>query len=121
MTIDEAIDTLLDTRSYGTADIAKSVAINTMRKYQKIQEIYEKWNGVNDFSYKNAMEKIGETGLKVRNEMTLTLIEAIFILVCAFFIGMLIGAIMGMWYMLRATIEALDECIEGNDVYKKRS
>ena len=39
MTIDEAIETLLYTRSYGTADIAKSVAIKTMRKYQKIEKI----------------------------------------------------------------------------------
>lgn len=35
-------------------------AINTMRKYQKIDEIYQKWNEVDDFSYNQAMRKIGE-------------------------------------------------------------
>ena len=39
MSIAEAIETLLYTRSYGTAHIAKSVAIKTMRKYQKIEKI----------------------------------------------------------------------------------
>lgn len=43
MTIKDAIETLLDTRSYGTADIAKSVAIETMRKYQKIEQIVTDW------------------------------------------------------------------------------
>lgn len=31
-----------------------------LEKLQKIQEIYKKWNEVNDFSYKNAMQMIGE-------------------------------------------------------------
>ena len=44
MTIDEAIETLRDTRSYGTADIAKSVAIETMRKYQKIEQIIRNYD-----------------------------------------------------------------------------
>ena len=43
MSIAEAIETLLYARSYGTAHIAKSVAINTMRKYQKITKIIEHW------------------------------------------------------------------------------
>lgn len=60
MSIDEAIETFLYTRSYGTADIAKRVAIDTMRKYQKIQEIYQKWNDVNDFAYNQAMSEIGK-------------------------------------------------------------
>lgn len=60
MSIAEAIETLVYTRSYGTAHIAKSVAIKTMRKYQKIQEIYKKWNEVNDFTYNQAMQEIGK-------------------------------------------------------------
>ena len=28
-------------------------------KYQKIEQIYKKWNDVNDFSYNQAMQKIG--------------------------------------------------------------
>lgn len=35
-------------------------ALIILRKYQKIQEIYQKWNEVNDFSYNKAMRKIGE-------------------------------------------------------------
>lgn len=35
-------------------------AIDTMRKYQEIEQIYQKWNEVNDFSYNQAMQKIGE-------------------------------------------------------------
>ena len=36
------------------------VAIETMRKYQTIKQIYQKWNDVNDFSYNQAMREIGE-------------------------------------------------------------
>jgi hypothetical protein len=39
MSVQDAIEVLLDTNTYGTADIAKSVAIDTMQKYQKIEEI----------------------------------------------------------------------------------
>lgn len=60
MSVQDAIQVLLDTNTYGTADIAKSVAIDTMHKYQKIKQIYQKWNEVNDFSYNQAMQKIGE-------------------------------------------------------------
>lgn len=35
-------------------------AIETMRKYQKIEQIYQKWNKVNDFTYNQAMQEIGE-------------------------------------------------------------
>lgn len=35
-------------------------AIDTTRKYQKIEQIYQKWNEVNDFSYNQAMREIGE-------------------------------------------------------------
>ena len=38
----------------------KNVAIDTMRKYQQIAQIYQKWNKVNDFSYNQAMSLIGE-------------------------------------------------------------
>jgi hypothetical protein len=60
MSVQDAIQVLLDTNTYGTADIAKSVAIDTMNKYQKIEQIYQKWNEVNDFSYNQAMQKISE-------------------------------------------------------------
>lgn len=35
-------------------------AVDTMRKHQKIEQIYQKWNEVNDFSYNQAMREIGE-------------------------------------------------------------
>ena len=35
-------------------------SIATMRKYQKIEQIYQKRNEVNDFSYNQAMREIGE-------------------------------------------------------------
>jgi spore coat polysaccharide biosynthesis protein SpsF (cytidylyltransferase family) len=73
MTIDKAIDRLEDLHfeqdnwEYGelTDDCllnreALRLAIETMRKYQKIQEIYQKWNEVNDFAYNQAMKEIGE-------------------------------------------------------------
>ena len=39
MTISEAIETLSYTNSYGNVNVAKSVAINIMRKYQKIEQL----------------------------------------------------------------------------------
>jgi hypothetical protein len=39
MSVQDAIQVLQDTNTYGTADIAKSVVIDIMCKYQKIQEI----------------------------------------------------------------------------------
>lgn len=56
MTINEAIEALLDTRSYGTADIAKSVAIDTMRKYQEIRKIYM----THHYTDEEVIEKIKE-------------------------------------------------------------
>lgn len=35
-------------------------ALDIINKYQKIEQIYQKWNEVNDFSYNQAMRKIGE-------------------------------------------------------------
>lgn len=35
-------------------------ALDIIDKYQKIKQIYENWNEVNDFSYNQAMQKIGE-------------------------------------------------------------
>jgi hypothetical protein len=39
MSVQDAIEVLKDTNTYGTADIAKSVAIDIMHKYQKIEQI----------------------------------------------------------------------------------
>jgi hypothetical protein len=43
MSVQDAIEVLKDTNTYGTADIAKSVAIDTMRKYQKIEALINSW------------------------------------------------------------------------------
>ena len=68
MSIDDAIShlgTYSNTLGSGQTSQAqheesKRVAIDTMRKYQKIQEIYQKWNEVNDFTYNQAMREIGK-------------------------------------------------------------
>lgn len=59
MSIDEAIETFLYTRSYGTADIAKRVAIDTMRKYQKIEDIYYHQKGL---ALENSLREVIEFG-----------------------------------------------------------
>lgn len=62
MSIDDAIETLKDTNTYGTADIARRVAIDTMIKYQKITEIVAEWkvdSWTDGISY-NCMVKISE-------------------------------------------------------------
>lgn len=41
------------------ADFYKEIS-DIMHKYQKIDEIYQKWNEVNDFAYNQAMKEIGE-------------------------------------------------------------
>ena len=41
LSIKKAIETLLDAASFGAADTAKWVAIDTMRKYQQLQADYE--------------------------------------------------------------------------------
>lgn len=68
ITIDEAIshlDTYSSTMGSGRTtqkqhEESKKVAIDTMRKYQQKEQIYQKWNEVNDFSYNQAMQQIGE-------------------------------------------------------------
>ena len=47
-------------------------AIETMRKYKQIVQIYQKWNEVNDFSYNQAIRKIGEVLEDGRNLPSLT-------------------------------------------------
>jgi hypothetical protein len=68
MSLQDAIQVLLDTNTYGTADIAKSVAIDTMRKYQKIERIVDKWNeGIYDdegLSHTEVMELVSDEVLK---------------------------------------------------------
>jgi len=41
------------------ADFYKEIS-DIMHKYQKIDEIYQKWNEVNDFTYNQAMQEIGK-------------------------------------------------------------
>ena len=64
MTIDEIVKELEESKDYPASDPASEEAldgaIDIMRKYQQIVQIYQKWNGINDFSYKNAMQRIGE-------------------------------------------------------------
>lgn len=61
MTIDEAIKQLTTySIPCGKYKNAYDMAIETMRKYQQIEQIYQQWNEVNDFSYNQAMQKIGE-------------------------------------------------------------
>jgi hypothetical protein len=43
MSVQDAIEVLKDTNTYGTADIAKSVAIDTMNKYHKIESLINSW------------------------------------------------------------------------------
>lgn len=61
ITIDKTIEFYNGLECYTPqAKDARDVAIKTMRKYQKIQEIYQKWNDVNDFAYNQAMSEIGK-------------------------------------------------------------
>lgn len=64
MTIEEAYrilsNGLINAPSEHEWCVAFKMAQDTMRKYQQIVQIYQKWNGINDFSYKNAMQRIGE-------------------------------------------------------------
>ena len=61
ITLEEAIRQLEHyTIPCGKYKAAYDMAIETMRKYQKIEQIYEEWNKPNHFSYNNAMQAIGE-------------------------------------------------------------
>lgn len=60
MTIDEAVEWYKGLEFYTPLAInARNVAIDTIRKYQQIERIFQKWNEVNDYSYNQAMQEIG--------------------------------------------------------------
>lgn len=61
MTIDKAIEIINHYPDYPKEEVKKALvfAIETMRKYQQIEQIYQKWIEVNDFSYNQAMSQIG--------------------------------------------------------------
>lgn len=59
MSLQDAIQVLQDTNTYGTADIAKSVAIDTMHKYQKIEDIYYHQRGM---ALENSLREVIEDG-----------------------------------------------------------
>lgn len=69
MTFDEIIDDFEYIKHVGNGEfsyrhcreeIALDEAVIIMRKYQQIEQIYQQWNEVNDYSYNQAMQKIGE-------------------------------------------------------------
>ena len=68
LSIDDAISWLLSIAEHEGEDIpiydtdveAIKMGIDILHKYQKIEQIYQKWNEINDFSYNQAMRKIGE-------------------------------------------------------------
>ena len=39
---------------------ALELSVEIMHKYQEIERVYQNWNAVNDFSYNQAMQNIGE-------------------------------------------------------------
>lgn len=68
MMIDEAIRRI-DEHNYihqrkepRAVDITEAfdTLVEVAMKYQKIEQIYQKWNEVNDFTYNLAMQKISE-------------------------------------------------------------
>ncbi len=62
MSMDEHIAQLKKLKSFHNGSYGASInfAIDIMRKDQKIEQIYKKWNEVNDFSYNQAMREIGK-------------------------------------------------------------
>lgn len=70
MTIDEHIEQLKKLRSFHNGSYGTSVifAIETMRKYQKIEEIVDKWNeGIYDdegLTHTEVMELVSDEVLK---------------------------------------------------------
>lgn len=62
MSMDEHIAQLKKLKSFHNGSYGASInfAIDIMRKDQKIEQIYQKWNEVNDFSYNQAMREIGK-------------------------------------------------------------
>jgi hypothetical protein len=67
MTIDEAIEIINHYLDYPKEEVRKAllVAIETMRKYQKIEEIVKAWNDMNSF---DSMLKISEVLEDGRND-----------------------------------------------------
>lgn len=66
MTIDKAISKIWHcivsiSDCIGNKDCVEALllSIDVMRKYQKIVQIYQKWNDVNNLSYNQAMDNIG--------------------------------------------------------------
>lgn len=61
MTIDGAIGYFRTKNLVLTEEEAKAntIALNILRKYKKIEEIYNRWIAANDYSYQNEMQIIG--------------------------------------------------------------
>ena len=62
MSFDEHMAQLKKLKSFHNGSYGASInfALDIIRKYQKIEQIYQKWDEVNDFSYNQAMREIGE-------------------------------------------------------------
>ena len=60
MTIDEAITVLGMVEAYGVCIEAKDIAVDTMRKYRKIEEIVKAWKADVDIDSYDCMADIEE-------------------------------------------------------------
>lgn len=60
-TIDQAIEYFSNKNLVLTEEEAKTnvIALNILRKYKKIEEIYDRWVRNNSYSYQNEMQIIG--------------------------------------------------------------